>query len=150
MLNPCWAGGFGSRFTSQFWSFCYQDLFHSHSAPREDLGACHLPVCIGFLSKTTWGCGQGGICGMLWYLPRQSILRTRGVGAPILHPCHSQSLCMESSTDITVQSRSWQHLQGCQKSGFYRAIGNLCKKGTRSQQPVIVQDPLSPFFSMVI
>lgn len=89
MLNPCWAGGCGSCLTSQFWLFCYQDLFQSHSAPR-DLCACHVLVYIGLLSETTWGCGQGGMCGMLWYLPRQSILRTRSVGAPTLRPHHSQ------------------------------------------------------------
>lgn len=52
----------------------------------------------------------------------------QGCGCTILHPCHSQSLCLESSADITVKSRSWQHLQGCQKLGFYCTIGNISKK----------------------
>lgn len=58
------------------------------------------------------------------------------------HPASSPQpgLCMESSTDITVKSRSWQHLQGHQKLGFYCATGNIYKHETRSHQPVIVQD----------
>lgn len=71
-------------------------------------------LCALASQKTTWVCGQGGICGVLWYLPRQS---SGGKGCKVHSSCITtvvSSFAWRNSADITRKSRSQQSPQGYQ------------------------------------